>query len=100
VKQATLVRVDNQAAGAELLRNGQIDAYAAPRPALLEMSTHLPGSRVLDDSFATISFVAFVPKGHEDRLAYVAEFLETAKASGLISQFIERSALRGMKVAR
>jgi len=101
-KQAELVRVDNQAAGADLLRSGRINAYAAPRPALLGMSAHLSGSHVLDDSFATISFAAFVPKGHEGHaghLAYASEFLEEAKASGLIKSFIERAGLRGMKVA-
>jgi polar amino acid transport system substrate-binding protein len=98
-KQAELVRVDNQAAGADLLRTGRINAYAAPRPALTGMSAQLSGTRVLEDFFATISFAAFVPKGHEARLAYVGEFLEEAKASGLIKSFIERSGLRGMKVA-
>jgi polar amino acid transport system substrate-binding protein len=98
-KQAVLVRVDNQAAGADLLRTGQINAYAAPRPVLLGMSAHLSGSQVLEDSFATISFAAFVPKGHDRKLAYVGEFLEEAKASGLIKTFIERAGLRGMKVA-
>jgi polar amino acid transport system substrate-binding protein len=100
VKQAELVRVDNQAAGADLLRTGRINAYAAPRPALLGMSTHLSGTHVLEDSFATISFAAFVPKGHDGNLAYVGEFLEEAKASGLIKSFIERAGLRGMKIAR
>jgi polar amino acid transport system substrate-binding protein len=99
VKKAELVRVDNQAAGADLLRTGQIHAYGAPRPALVGMSAHLPGTQVLDDSFATISFAAFVPKGHDQHLAYAGEFLEDAKASGLIKSFIERAGLRGMKVA-
>jgi hypothetical protein len=54
----------------------------------------------LEDSFATISFAAFVPKGHDGNLAYAGEFLEEAKASGLIKSFIERAGLRGMKVAR
>jgi len=99
VKKAELVRVDNQAAGADLLRTGQTHAYAAPRPALLGMSARLPGSRVLDDSFATISFAGFVPKGHAQHLAYVSEFLEEAKASQLIKTFIERANLRGMRAA-
>jgi polar amino acid transport system substrate-binding protein len=80
VKKAELVRVDNQAAGADLLRTGQTHAYAAPRPALIEMSAQLSGTQVLDDSFATISFAAFVPKGRDEHLAYVSEFLEEAKA--------------------
>src|SRR4051812_29588762 len=99
VKQAELVRVDNQAAGADLLSAGQTNAYAAPRPALEGMAAHLSGSRVLDDSFATISFAAFTPEGHDRRLAYFGEFLEEAKASGLIKGFIEGAGLRGMKVA-
>jgi polar amino acid transport system substrate-binding protein len=97
VKKAELVRVDNQAAGGDLLRTGQVHAYAAPRPALIAMSSHLPGSQVLEDSFATISFAGFVPKGQDLRLAYVGEFLEEAKASGLIKTLIERAGLRGMK---
>ncbi len=99
VKQADLVRVDSQTTGADLLRAGQIQAYGAPRPALLGMSRNITGSQVLEDSFATISFAAFVPKSHSGHLAYVSEFLEEAKASGLVKSFIERNGLRGIRVA-
>jgi polar amino acid transport system substrate-binding protein len=40
-----------------------------------------------------------VPKGQAGRLAYVTEFIEEAKASGLIEQAIERAGLRGVRVA-
>ena len=99
VKKAELVRVDNQGAGADLLRTGRIDAYAAPRPALLGMSARLSGSRVLEDSFATISYAGVVPKGQDQRLAYVGEFLEEAKATGQIKTLIDHAGLRGIKVA-
>jgi polar amino acid transport system substrate-binding protein len=99
VKKAELVRVDNQAAGADLLRTSQTHAYAAPRPALTGMSSRLPGSHVLEDAFATISFAGCVPKGQDLHLAYVGEFLEEAKASGLMKTLIEHAGLRGMKVA-
>ena len=98
LKQATLVRVDNQAAGADLLRTGQASAYAAPRPVLLALSARLPSSRVIEDAFTTISFAAFVPKGNAGHLAYVSEFLEEAKSSGLVKQFIERNGLHGLNV--
>jgi polar amino acid transport system substrate-binding protein len=97
LKQAALVRADSQAAGVDLLRRGQIDAYAAPRATLL--AAQLPGSQVLADGFATISFAAFVPKGNAGHLAYVSEFIEEAKATGLVKQIIERAGLRGVKVA-
>jgi polar amino acid transport system substrate-binding protein len=99
LKQATLVRVDNQSAGADLLRTGQTSAYAAPRPVLLALSTQLPGSHVIEDAFAAISFAAFVPKGNAAHLAYVSEFLEEAKSSGLVKQFIDQNGLHGLKVA-
>ena len=38
-----------------------------------------------------ISYVAMVPKGNAERLAYVNEFIEEAKASGLVKQTIERA---------
>lgn len=99
LRRAELVRADSQAAGFALLRSGRVDAYAAPRPVLTLLSAQLPGSHVVDDGFADIAWAAFVPKGHAGRLAYVSEFVESAKASGLVGQFIEREKLRGIKVA-
>jgi polar amino acid transport system substrate-binding protein len=99
LKQAVLMRVDNQAAGADLLRTGQANAYAAPRPALQALSAELPGSHVLDDAFAVISYAALVPKGNAGRLAFVSEFIEASKASGLVRQVIDRAGLGGIEVA-
>jgi polar amino acid transport system substrate-binding protein len=98
LKQAQLVRAESQAAGIDLLRAGQVNAYAAPRSALLALSAQVPGSHVLPDAFATTSWAAFVPKGHDERLAYVTAFVEEAKANGLLAQLIEREGLRGVEV--
>jgi polar amino acid transport system substrate-binding protein len=97
--RAVTQRVENQAAGADLLRTGQTSVYAAPRPVLLALSDQLPSTHVIGDAFTSISFAAFVPKGNNARLAYVSDFLEEAKASGLIKQFIDQNGLRGLKVA-
>jgi len=40
-----------------------------------------------------------VPEGQSARLAYISEFIEQAKASGLVQQAIERAGLPGYKVA-
>jgi ABC-type amino acid transport substrate-binding protein len=53
----------------------------------------------LADGFATISLAAMIPKGNPGHLAYVSEFIEEAKASGLIKQIIDRNDLEGVKVA-
>ena len=99
LKNAELVRTDTLAAGVELLKSGAVQARAAPRPVLLAESAQLPGSRVLDDGFAAISFAALVPKGQPGRLAYVSEFIEEAKTAGLVKRAIESNGLRGVQVA-
>jgi polar amino acid transport system substrate-binding protein len=99
LKRAELVRTDNHASAIDLLRTGRADAYAGPRPVALGFAAELPGSRVVEEGFAAISFAAMVPKGHAGHLAYVSEFIGEAKASGLIKQIIERHDLRGVQVA-
>jgi polar amino acid transport system substrate-binding protein len=99
LKRAELVRTDSFAACLELLRAGKADAFPASRGNLLVRAAQLPGSRVLDDRFSVISYGAVVPKGHPGRLAYVTEFIEEAKASGLVKQTIERAGLLGVQVA-
>lgn len=98
LKHATLVRAETQAAGIGLLRSGAINAYAAPRSALLALSAQEPGSRVLSDAFATTRWAAYVPRGHDGWLAYVAEFTERAKADGMVARLIAREGLRGIDV--
>ena len=99
LKEARFVDVNSLDAAVELLRTGGADARAAPRPVLLAESASLPGSRVLDDGFAVISYVAMVPKGQAGRLAHVSEFIEEAKSGGLVKQTIEAAGLRGVQVA-
>jgi polar amino acid transport system substrate-binding protein len=99
LKRAELVGTDTLDAAVELVRTGGADGRAAPRPVLLAESARLPGSRVLDDGFALISYVAMVPKGQAGRLAYVSDFVEEAKSGGLVKRTIEAAGLRGIQVA-
>jgi polar amino acid transport system substrate-binding protein len=99
IKRAELRGVETISAGFDLLRAGNVDVLAAPRPALLQSSARLPGSRVLEDRFHATFGAMAVPKGQAGRLAYISEFIEEAKASGLVQQAIERAGLRGVQVA-
>ena len=70
----------------DLLRTGQADAMASARPTLLEYSTQLSGTRVLEDRYGANINRMVVPKGKAGWLAYVSEFVEEAKASGLVQK--------------
>jgi len=99
LKRAELRSVDTISAGFDLLRAKNADVLAAPRPALLPLSSRLPGSRVLADRFHAAFGAMAVPKGQAARLAYIAEFVEEAKASGLVQRAIEGANVRGVQVA-
>jgi len=99
LKRAELRRVETVGAGFDLLRDGNADVLATPRPTALLFSARLPGFRVLEDRFHATFGAMAVPKGQTGRLAYISEFIEEAKASGLVQQAIERAGLRGVQVA-
>jgi len=99
LKHAELVRADSIAAIIDMVRSGQVDAYGGPRVVLLNLSDQSPGSRVLGDGFADGVYVAMVPKGKADRIAYVSDFIEEAKSSGLVQRTIDQYGLKGIQVA-
>lgn len=99
LKRAELRRVETVGSGFELLRTGNVDVLAIPRPTAMLFSARLPGSRVLEDRFHTTSGAIAVPKGQSGRLAYISEFIENAKASGLVQGAIDRAGVRGVQVA-
>jgi len=83
----------------DLLRTGRADAWASTRPALLEYSAKLAGSRVLEDFFGANFTAMTIPKGHPGRLAYIGEFIEEAKASGIVQRAMLQSGWCGVHVA-
>jgi polar amino acid transport system substrate-binding protein len=99
LQRAEQVSVDTADVAFELLRSGRVDAWASIRPALLDYSSHFSGARVLDDHYGANLPALVVAKGQDARLAYVSEFIEDAKASGLVQQAIERAGQVGYGLA-
>jgi polar amino acid transport system substrate-binding protein len=98
-KHAQLVYAATPDPTFELLRIGQADAFASVRPVLLGYSTNLPGSRVLEEYYGANLLGMVVRKGQTARLAYISDFIEQVKASGLVQETIDRAGLPGHKVA-
>jgi polar amino acid transport system substrate-binding protein len=99
LKNATLVRATGEKELFKLFVNNQADAYANLKPGLLDRATQLPGSRIVEGSYTVIGYAAGVPKGRDAGARFVSEFIEYAKASGLVAKWIEQSGNRGLAVA-
>jgi len=92
---ATLSPLNGPDEAVEALARGRIDAYATNRQRLSQIAAADPRFRVLDDNFFAVEQAIAVPKGRSAALHAVNEFLDAAKASGLVRGAIERAGLSG-----
>lgn len=99
IKHAEFVYAETPEQTLALMSNGKADVMASTRLVLLAFSAKLSGARVLADRYGANINRMVVPKGKADWLAYVNEFVEEAKASGAVQQFIEHGGTRGVSVA-
>jgi polar amino acid transport system substrate-binding protein len=99
LQHARLERASGFEGSFQRLVDENIDALAGLRPVLLTYVEKLPGSRVLADRFTTIQQAVGTPKGREAGAAYLREFVEDVKATGLVAQLIDRNGARGLTVA-
>ncbi len=81
------------------MREGKIEGIALSRESLSGLLGKITGSRILDDAFLNSSTAVCVPKGKPAALAYVSEFIEEAKASGLVRKALDEMGLKSSQVA-
>ncbi len=81
-----------------LLKNGEIDAFALSRDQLNEMSKKIPGTKVLDETFKkTITAVA-VPLNHPQSLAFAKKFMMEAMSNGTMRKAYDDNGLKGKPI--
>jgi len=95
LKNATVAAAENENAAFALMQEGKADGYAQNRFMLRARAATLPGSRLLDDSFAGLQLAFAVPKGRPAAAGYVAQWVESAKASGAVQRAIDAAGLQG-----
>jgi len=98
VKRAEVILEENELATFELLLARHADVFASTRQYLIRISKNLPGSRVLADHYGANLNRMVVPKGQAGWLAYLTEFVEEAKASGLVQKAIDRDGTSAFQV--
>jgi len=100
LKRATLVETDNTPADAKRkLLTGEIDAFGANRQRLTNLLNELPGFRLLPDNLFGVPQAIVVAKGKADVLAAINNFIDAARASGLLQDSLGRSGIVGLEVA-
>jgi polar amino acid transport system substrate-binding protein len=97
--KATFVAFPGVDAAIKAMQAGAIDAIALSRESLTGVAPKIPGSRVLDGGFLNSTTSVAVPKGKPEALAYVSQFIEEAKASGLVRKSLDAMNLKNSQVA-
>ena len=95
IKKAELVQFDSADAALKAFVDEKMDAYAGLRPALGALAEKLPGSRILDGQFSAVQQAVGTPKKNTAGFAFLREFVEEAKRSGVVASLIERHGVTG-----
>jgi len=78
----------------DLLKNGDVDAFALSRDQLNALAKKIPGTKVLDETFKkTITAVA-VPLNHPQSLAFVTKFMTDARSNGILRKAYDNNGLK------
>jgi polar amino acid transport system substrate-binding protein len=96
---ATHVSFDKADAAVAALKAGTVDALAFSRESLNGLAAEVPGSRILDGGFLNSTTSIAVPKSRPQALACATEFIEEAKASGLVRKAFDEMGLTSSQVA-
>jgi polar amino acid transport system substrate-binding protein len=95
IKNAELVRSDGGDATFKQFVDDKLEALAGLRPRLLEDVEKLPGARILDGQFSAVQQAVGTARKNTAGAAFLRDFVEEAKASGLVARLIERHKVVG-----
>jgi polar amino acid transport system substrate-binding protein len=99
IEHAELVRSESLDSAYQQFVDDQLDALAGLKPRLLQDLEKLPGARILDGRFTAVQQAVGTARTNETGAAFLRDFVEVAKASGLVARLIERHKVRGLSVA-
>jgi polar amino acid transport system substrate-binding protein len=99
IKHATLVRSDTLDSAYEQFVQDKLDALAGLRPRLISDVSKLPGASILDGQFTAVQQAVGTARNNAAGAAFLRDFVEEAKASGLVARLIQRHHVVGLTVA-
>ena len=97
LKDAVVIRASSNPAALEAVKSGGADVMGSIKPVLFELSSQLPGSRILEGRPGIDPHAMAMPKGRDlGGVAYARHFIESAKSEGLVKAAIERAGVGGV----
>lgn len=99
IHHATLLRTDSLDSACELFVADKLEALAGLRPRLLTDVQKLPGARILDGQFTAVQQAIGTARANAAAAAFLHDFVEEAKASGMVAHFIAQHGVTGLTVA-
>lgn len=99
IRHAALVRSTAERSAWQQFTEDGLDAMAGLRPGLLSDSRKLPGARIIDGQFTAVQQAVGTARANAAGAAWLHDFVENAKASGLVAGLIARHRVVGLSVA-
>lgn len=99
IKNAELLRVNSMDEAFAKFTGEKLEALAGLKPRLLADLEKLPGGRIIDGQFAAVQQAIGTARANTAGAAFIAQFVEEAKASGFVASLIEKHKVIGLSVA-
>ncbi len=99
IRHATLVHSQSLDSATEQFLAERLDVLAGLAPKLLADVQGMPGARILDGQFMAVQQAIGTQRGNAAGAAFLREFVEEAKASGLVARLIAEHGVQGLSVA-
>jgi polar amino acid transport system substrate-binding protein len=81
-----------------LLKGGEIDAFALSRDQLNAMAKKIPGAHVLDETFKQTVTAVAVPLDHPQSLAFATRFMADAQSNGMLRKAYDSNGLKATPI--
>ena len=81
----------------DMLRRGDMEAFATNKAILNEMLDSLPGFRILPGNWGVENMAIAIPKGRDAGMPFVRQFAQEMQSGGQLQTFINKAGLRGTR---
>lgn len=99
LKSAELVAAASLDESFEVFAAQKLDALSGLGPRLIADQAKLPGSTILPGAFTAVQQAVGTPRKNVAAAAFLADFVERAKATGMVRRAIDSNGVQGVNVA-